>query len=125
MTPIATVYSEKMVRSGRIFADLNYGADGKLTGDGVKYWAMKDKIWNVINLLLTANVFFVLAIFGWFVVGLCGKASNVNLGLDLWRSLWEPLFMPAISILMAGAIFSGIYQKLNKWWESRQTLADD
>lgn len=96
-----------------------------MTDDGVKYLAMKDKIWNVINLLLTANVFFVLAIFGWFVVGLCGKASNVNLGLDLWRSLWEPLFMPAISILMAGAIGSGIYQKLNKWWEARQTLADD
>jgi TRAP-type C4-dicarboxylate transport system permease small subunit len=94
-------------------------------GNRLKYSAMKDKIWNIINLLLTANVFFVLAIFGWFVVGLCGKASNVNLGLDLWRSLWDPLFMPAISVLMAGAIGSGIYQKFNKWWADRQTLADD
>jgi hypothetical protein len=91
----------------------------------LEYSAMKDKIWNLINLLLTANVFFVLAIFGWFVVGLCGRASNIDLGFDLWHRLWEPVFMPAISVLMAGAIGSGIYQKLNKWWSDRQTLADD
>jgi hypothetical protein len=76
---------------------------------------MKDRIWNVINLLLTANVFFVLAIFAWFVVGLVGRANQVDLGFDLWHSLWEPLFLPAISVLMGGAIFSGIYQKINKW----------
>jgi TRAP-type C4-dicarboxylate transport system permease small subunit len=84
---------------------------------------MKDKIWNFINLLLTANVFFVLAIFGWFVVALVGQANQVNLGLDTWRSLWDPLFMPAISILMAGAIGSGIYQKFDKWRTERQNLS--
>jgi hypothetical protein len=82
---------------------------------------MKDQIWNVINLLLTANVFFVLAIFAWFVVGLVGRANQVDLGFDLWRSLWEPLFLPAISVLMGGAIFSGIYQKTKKWLTERRT----
>jgi hypothetical protein len=91
----------------------------------LKCFSMKDKIWNLINLLLTANVFFVLAIFGWFIIGLCGRASNIDLGFDLWQRLWEPVFMPAISVLMAGAIGSGIYQKLNKWWSDRQALADD
>ncbi len=77
---------------------------------------MKDQIWKLVNLLLTANVFFVLAVFGWFVVGLIGRANHINLGFDQWRSLWEPLFMPAISLLMAGAIGSGIGQWFQKWW---------
>jgi hypothetical protein len=80
---------------------------------------MKDKIWNFINLFLTANVFFVLAVFAWFVVGLIGQANHINLGLDLWRSLWETVFMPAISILMGGALLSGLGQWLNKWWLTR------
>lgn len=77
---------------------------------------MKDKIWNLINWLLMANLFFVLAIFGWFVLGLVGRASNINLGFDIWHSLWEPVFMPSIGILMAGAIASGIWQQITKWW---------
>jgi hypothetical protein len=80
---------------------------------------MKDKIWNFINLFLTANVFFVLAVFIWFVVGLIGQANHINLGLGLWRSLWETVFMPAISILMGGALVSGLGQWLNKWWLTR------
>ncbi len=80
---------------------------------------MKDKVWNFINLFLTANVFFVLAVFGWFVVGLIGRANNINLGFDLWHSLWVPVFMPAISILMGGALFSGLGQWLSKWWLAR------
>lgn len=82
---------------------------------------MKDRIWHVINLFLTANVFFVLGIFGWFVVGLVGHANHWNLGLDLWRSLWDPLFLPAISVLMGGAIASGIYQKVNKVLAERRS----
>jgi hypothetical protein len=85
---------------------------------------MKDQIWNVINLLLTANVFFVLAIFGWFVVGLVGRANHLDLGFDQWRSLWDPLFLPAISVLMGGAIASGIYQKVNKWLAERQAAKE-
>jgi hypothetical protein len=80
---------------------------------------MKDKIWNFIDLFLTANVFFVLAVFGWFVVGLLGRANHINLGFDLWHRLWEPVFMPSISLLMAGAIGSGIWQWFNKWWLAR------
>jgi hypothetical protein len=80
---------------------------------------MKDKIWNFINLFLTANVFFVLAVFGWFVVSLIGRANHVNLGFDLWHRLWSPVFMPAISILMAGAIGSGLWQWAHKWWLTR------
>lgn len=69
---------------------------------------MKDRLINWLNTALTINLFFVLFSFVWFASALLGQAAHINLGFDLWYSLWEPLFMPAIGILMAGAIISGI-----------------
>jgi hypothetical protein len=65
------------------------------------------KILNLINNLLTLNVFFVLLSFLWFTIAVAGKYANIPLGLQVWQSLWEPLFLPAISVLMGGAIVSG------------------
>ncbi len=73
---------------------------------------------NWLNTALTINLFFVLFSFGWFVVAVAGRAAQVNLGFDLWYSLWDPLFMPSISILMAGAIVSGVVS-----WVSRRFFA--
>ncbi|EKU99565.1 hypothetical protein Lepto7375DRAFT_1626 [Leptolyngbya sp. PCC 7375] len=69
---------------------------------------MKDRLINWLNTALTINLFFVLLSFGWFVVSLAGKAAHINLGFDIWYSLWDPLFMPSIGILMAGAIAIGV-----------------
>ncbi|MEL6937562.1 MAG: hypothetical protein AAFO84_00035 [Cyanobacteria bacterium J06598_1] len=69
---------------------------------------MKDRFMSGLNTLLMFNLFFVLFSFGWFAVALIGRAADVNLGFDLWYSLWDPLFMPSIGILMAGALVSGI-----------------
>ncbi|MBT9312709.1 hypothetical protein [Leptothoe kymatousa] len=79
---------------------------------------MKERLMNWLNTALTINLFFVLFSFGWFVVAVAGRAAQVNLGFDLWYSLWDPLFMPSISILMGGAIFSGIAS-----WVSRRFFA--
>jgi hypothetical protein len=65
------------------------------------------KISSLINNLLTFNVFFVILSFLWFLVAIVGKYTKIPLGLELWQSLWEPLFLPAISVLMGGAIVSG------------------
>jgi TRAP-type C4-dicarboxylate transport system permease small subunit len=65
------------------------------------------KILNLINNLLTFNFFFVLLSFAWFIIAIIGKYTNVPLGMQVWQSLWEPLFLPAISVLMGGAILSG------------------
>ncbi|RZM78914.1 hypothetical protein [Leptolyngbya iicbica] len=69
---------------------------------------MWDRVLNGLNWLLVANLFFVLASFGWFATAVVGRSFNVNLGFDLWYSLWTPLFQPAIGILMAGAIAIGV-----------------
>lgn len=79
---------------------------------------MKDRLVSWLNTALTINLFFVLISFVWFVVAVVGQATQVDLGFDLWYSLWDPLFMPAISILMAGAIGSGIIS-----WVSRRFFA--
>ena len=80
---------------------------------------MKDRLLQGLNTLLTVNLFFVLFSFFWFAAALVGRAANLNLGFDLWYSLWEPLFMPSIGILMAGAIVSGVAS-----WISRRFFTE-
>jgi hypothetical protein len=75
---------------------------------------VKEKLGNWLNLALMANLFFVLASFFWFVIALVGRATNIPLGLDLWYRLWDPVFTPAIGILMGGAILSGISSQISK-----------
>ena len=69
---------------------------------------MKDRLISGLNTLLMLNLFFVLFCFFWFAVALVGRATEINLGFDLWYSLWDPVIMPSIGILMAGALVSGI-----------------
>ncbi|WP_228025371.1 hypothetical protein [cf. Phormidesmis sp. LEGE 11477] len=80
---------------------------------------IKDRVGAFLDTALMFNLFFVLLSFGWFVVALIGRATNINLGFDLWYSLWDSLFMPAIGILMAGALISGISS-----WVSNKFLAE-
>jgi len=74
----------------------------------------KDKLLNLQNQILVADVFLVLFGFGWLAIAAVGDAAGVNLGLDLWHQLWQPLFNPAIGILMGGAILSAIINWVSK-----------
>ncbi len=61
-----------------------------------------------LDRMLMADLFLVLGSFFWLAVALVGRSLDVNLGFDLWLSLWEPLFTPAIGILMLAALASGL-----------------
>ena len=78
---------------------------------------MKDNLLKWINLALVADLFLVLFSFFWLAIAVIGRSAGVSLGLDLWYKLWEPVFTPALGILMAGALLSGaigwVSQKLN------------
>ncbi|MBD2098205.1 hypothetical protein H6F90_24355 [Trichocoleus sp. FACHB-591] len=78
---------------------------------------MKDNLLKWINLALVADLFLVLFSFFWLAIAVIGRSAGVPLGLDLWYKLWDPVFTPALGILMAGALVSGaaswISQKLN------------
>ncbi|HIK45277.1 MAG TPA: hypothetical protein IGR64_10365 [Leptolyngbyaceae cyanobacterium M65_K2018_010] len=69
---------------------------------------MKDWLSRTISWILVVDLAVVLASFIWFLTAVIGKSMNLNLGLELWYALWNPLILPALSLLMAGAIASGI-----------------
>ena len=69
---------------------------------------MKDKILNWLNLALVGDFFLVLFSFVWLASAVVGHAAGVPLGLNLWYQLWQPVFTPAIGILMGGAVISGL-----------------
>ena len=73
---------------------------------------MKEQLIKWLNLVLVANVFFVLFSFFWLVIAVLGNSFKLNLGLDLWYKLWQPVFTPAIGILMGGAILSWVISKV-------------
>lgn len=69
---------------------------------------------NWLNTALMANIFLVLLSFAWLVVATIGELNRIPLGLQLWYKLWEPVFTPAIGILMAGALTTGILSWFNR-----------
>ena len=59
--------------------------------------------------VLIADFFFVLLALAWFIAGLGQQAALRSNGvLDAWYALWQPVFQPALGVLMLGAIVSGI-----------------
>ncbi|WP_347404102.1 hypothetical protein [Nodosilinea sp. P-1105] len=72
------------------------------------------RISSLISWILVVDLALVLLSFAWFVVAVIGHTMNLELGLNLWYSLWNPLILPAISILMAGAIASGVVGWITK-----------
>ncbi|MGD1703536.1 hypothetical protein [Dapis sp. BLCC M229] len=81
---------------------------------------MKDKLLNWLDTFLVVDVFLVIIGFAWFAIAVIGRYSGVSLGLDLWHRLWEPVFTPAIGILMGGAILSGIIKQITKYLSNRE-----
>mgnify|MGYP006274245749 FL=1 len=75
---------------------------------------MKDKLLQWIDRALMFDLFLVLGSFVWWVIALLGRSADLPLGLDLWYQLWEPVFTPAIGILMLGAISNGIIRQISK-----------
>ncbi|MGB3404898.1 MAG: hypothetical protein WBA77_19600 [Microcoleaceae cyanobacterium] len=75
---------------------------------------MKENLLKWLNRLLVADVFLVLLSFLWLAIAVIGRGLKISLGLDLWYQLWQPVFTPAIGILMGGAILSGIISWISK-----------
>lgn len=68
-----------------------------------------------LDSLLVANVFLVIAGALWFGLAIALHSRGVGAPLKLFQQLWEPLFTPAIGLLMAAAVLSGILG----WWQRR------
>ncbi|NBD32915.1 MAG: hypothetical protein GVY17_08135 [Cyanobacteria bacterium] len=75
---------------------------------------MKDQLLQWLDRVLMFDLFLVLGSFFWFAIALVGRAADVPLGLNLWYKLWDPVFTPALGILMLGAIGNGIIRQISK-----------
>jgi hypothetical protein len=69
---------------------------------------MKEQFFKWLNTVLMLDLFLVLLSFVWLAVAVIGRTAHISLGLDLWYKLWDPLFTPALGILMLGALVSGV-----------------
>jgi len=70
---------------------------------------------ELLDLLLVVDVFVVIGGAGWFGVAVVGQSQGIEAPLHLFQQLWEPLFTPAIGLLMAAALISGVLG----WWQRR------
>ena len=68
-----------------------------------------------LDRLLVADVFLVIGAALWFGTAVLLHARGVEAPLQLFQRLWEPLFTPAIGLLMAAALVSGALG----WWRRR------
>lgn len=83
---------------------------------------MKDKLLRWLNWALVADFFLVLFGFFWLAIAVVGRAAGVPLGLDIWHQLWQPVFTPAIGILMTATIVSGLVSWIVKRLKPQQPL---
>lgn len=68
-----------------------------------------------MDTLLVVNVFVVIAGAIWFAVAVSLHSQHIEAPLELFQRLWEPLFTPAIGLLMGAALLSGVLS----WWQRR------
>jgi NhaP-type Na+/H+ or K+/H+ antiporter len=68
---------------------------------------------ELLDRLLVIDVFLVIAGALWFGIAVLCHSQGIEAPLNLFQRLWEPLFTPAIGLLMAAAVFSGILS----WWQ--------
>ena len=65
--------------------------------------------------LLVLNVFLVISGALWFALAIGLHSRKVEAPLELFQQLWTPVFTPAIGVLMAASVLSGILG----WWQRR------
>ena len=68
-----------------------------------------------MDTLLVVDVFVVIGGAIWFAVAVTLHSQHIEAPLELFQRLWEPLFTPAIGLLMGAALLSGALG----WWQRR------
>lgn len=74
-----------------------------------------NRLQGALDTLLVIDVFVVLGGAAWFALAVVLQSQQLEAPLRLFQQLWEPLFTPAIGLLMAAALVSGALG----WWRRR------
>ncbi len=70
---------------------------------------------QLLDQLLVVNVFLVIGAALWFGLAVVLQGQGRGGPLQAFQSLWEPLIMPAVGLLMAAALLNGMLG----WWQRR------
>jgi hypothetical protein len=81
--------------------------------EGTTPWLASLQEW--LDRLLVLDVFVVLAGALWFGLGVAWHVRGHDTVLTAFQRLWMPLFQPALGLLMAAALLSGVLG----WWRRR------
>lgn len=73
-----------------------------------------------LDRLLMLNVLLVASGAVFFTVAVVAQSQGRDRAMDLFQQLWQPLFTPAISLLIMAALISGIVS----WWQRRVQTAN-
>ena len=72
-----------------------------------------------LDRLLVLDVFLVLGGAVWFAVAVIAGGQGFTAPMQQFQRLWDPLFTPAIGLLMAAALINGLWS----WWQRRMQRA--
>lgn len=75
---------------------------------------------GALDTLLVIDVFLVIGGALWFGAAVLLHGQKIEAPLTTFQALWDPLFMPAIGVLMAAAVISGALG----WWQRRGPKPD-
>ena len=77
---------------------------------------LQEPLWKRwLDRVLVLDVFLVLGGAGWFAVAILGSSQGIEAPMREFQRLWEPLFTPAIGLLIASALINGCWS----WWQRR------
>ena len=70
---------------------------------------------QIIDNLLLINLFTVIFFSIFFVFAIIMQLNGILIFIDFFQSVWNPLIVPLITILILGALVNGI----NSWWRRK------
>ena len=77
--------------------------------------SIKNNLKQIIDNLLLINLFAVIFFAIFFVFAIIMRLSGIFIFIDFIQSVWNPLIVPLITILIIGALVNGI----NSWWRRK------
>ena len=80
----------------------------------------QNKLKQIIDNLLLINLFTVIVFAVFFIFAIIMQLNGIFIFINFIHIVWNPLIVPLITILIIGALVSGI----NSWW-TRKLLSQE
>ena len=75
----------------------------------------QNKLKQIIDNFLLINLFTVIFFAIFFIFAIIMQLNGIFIFIDFIQSVWNPLIVPLITILIIGALVNGI----NSWWRRK------